>query len=105
MVFATGSGAMADNAAAIMNQHCAVEIEEVGGSQPYLPERRTTRLRKIAMSRPKRGGSAPRAPALACSFGSYFTRNEMLGVVKPGVIEQSNEDEEEIQEHEHIRMW
>ena len=37
MVFATGSGAMADNAAAIMNQHCAVEIEEVGGSQPYLP--------------------------------------------------------------------
>ena len=37
MVFATGSGAKADNAAAIMNQHCAVEIEEVGGSQPYLP--------------------------------------------------------------------
>jgi hypothetical protein len=37
MVFATGSGTMADNAAAIMNQHCAVEIEEVKGSQTYLP--------------------------------------------------------------------
>ncbi len=107
MVFATGSGAMADNAAAIMNQHCAVEIEEVGGSQPYLPG---TANDEIAQNRDvsSQAGRVPtsvRAPALACSFGSYFTRNEMLGVVKPGVIEQSNEDEEEIQEHEHIRMW
>ncbi len=37
MVFATGSGAMADDAAAIMNQHCAVEIEELSASQSYLP--------------------------------------------------------------------
>jgi hypothetical protein len=37
MVFATGSGPMADNAAAIMNQHCAVEIEEHSASQAYLP--------------------------------------------------------------------
>jgi len=105
MVFATGSGAMADNAAAIMNQHCAVEIEEVGGSQPYLPGTANDEIAQNRDVSSKRGGSAPRAPALACSFGSYFTRNEMLGVVKPGVIEQSNEDEEEIQEHEHIRMW
>ena len=36
MVFATGSGAMADTAADIMNQHCAVEIEELSASQTYL---------------------------------------------------------------------
>ncbi|MGB8010216.1 MAG: hypothetical protein WCF68_01270 [Terriglobales bacterium] len=37
MVFATGSGAMADTAAAIMNQHCAVEIEELSSVVAYLP--------------------------------------------------------------------
>jgi hypothetical protein len=37
MIFATGSVAMADTAAAIMNQHCAVEIEELSGAQTYLP--------------------------------------------------------------------
>lgn len=31
------SGAVADDAAAIMNQHCAVEIEELSASQSYLP--------------------------------------------------------------------
>jgi len=37
MVFATGSTAMADNAAVIMNQHRAVEIEELSSSVAYLP--------------------------------------------------------------------
>jgi hypothetical protein len=37
MVFATGPTAMADNAAAIMNQHCAVEIEELGSAIAHLP--------------------------------------------------------------------
>lgn len=37
MVFATGSGDEADAAAGIMNHHCAVEIEELNASVPYLP--------------------------------------------------------------------
>ncbi len=37
MVFATGSPEKADAAAAIMNRHCAVEIEELCASVPHLP--------------------------------------------------------------------
>lgn len=37
MVFATGSAAMADNAATIMNQHCAVDVEELSSAVGYLP--------------------------------------------------------------------
>ena len=37
MVFATGSPEKADAAAAIMNQNCAVEIEELSASAPHLP--------------------------------------------------------------------
>ncbi|MGA9642968.1 MAG: hypothetical protein WBQ72_16345 [Terriglobales bacterium] len=37
MVFATGSNEMADNAAVIMNRHCAVEIEELNKVVAYLP--------------------------------------------------------------------
>jgi hypothetical protein len=37
MVFATGSPAMADNAAVIMNRHYAVEIEELSSPVAYLP--------------------------------------------------------------------
>ena len=37
MVFATGSSPMADNAASIMNQNSAVDIEESGASPTHLP--------------------------------------------------------------------
>ena len=37
MIFASGSGEKADAAAKIMNQHCAVEIEELSASQLHLP--------------------------------------------------------------------
>jgi hypothetical protein len=37
MVFATGTVAMADNAAVIMNRHCAVELEEFKSKVAYLP--------------------------------------------------------------------
>jgi len=37
MVFATGSGKKADTATEIMNQHGAVELEEISASRPQLP--------------------------------------------------------------------
>jgi hypothetical protein len=37
MIFATGEGEKADTAAGIMNQHFAVEVEELNGSEPHLP--------------------------------------------------------------------
>src|SRR5271165_2311003 len=37
MVFATGPGKQADQAAEIMNRHGAVEIEEISAPQPALP--------------------------------------------------------------------
>ena len=37
MVFATGPDAMADAAAVIMNQHSAMEIEELSAMRSYLP--------------------------------------------------------------------
>lgn len=37
MVFATGTGKNADQAAEIMNSHSAVEIEEISASRPALP--------------------------------------------------------------------
>jgi hypothetical protein len=37
MVFATGPSEKADEAAEIMNRHCAVEIEELSASVPHLP--------------------------------------------------------------------
>jgi hypothetical protein len=37
MVFATGTGQNADQAAEIMNCHGALEIEKIGAKQPALP--------------------------------------------------------------------
>jgi hypothetical protein len=37
MIFATGEGEKADTAAGIMNQHFALEVEELNGSEPHLP--------------------------------------------------------------------
>jgi hypothetical protein len=51
MVFATGSGTMADNAADIMNQHGAVDIRESGASQTYLPGTNNTDNDEIALDR------------------------------------------------------
>jgi hypothetical protein len=39
MVFATSSGEWADAAVAIMNRHCAAELEELNASHPHLAEK------------------------------------------------------------------
>jgi len=63
---------MADNAAAIMINICAVEIEEVGGSQPYLPGTANDEIAQNRDVSSQAGRVRTSAPALACSFGSYF---------------------------------
>jgi hypothetical protein len=73
MVFATGTGKNADQAAEIMNCHGALEIEKISATRPGLPKAEIGE--EIAeILRPKLAGCVPPGPVLACLLGSFFAK-------------------------------
>ena len=75
MVFATGTGKNADQAAEIMNCHGALEIEKISATRPALPNSEIDRGDSLsAILRPKLAGCVPPGLVLACLFGSFFAK-------------------------------